>query len=287
LESRASVEAVCEVLRVSRSGYFAWRSRRPSARALRDEELLPLVREIFWTHKRRYGARRIAHELRHRGEVCSVARASRLLKSQRLRAIGPKSYKPRTTQSRHTLGYNSNLLRGRSAPVRTNEVWVADITYIPLAGGSGGRSFGYLSIVMDLYSRMIVGWSYGESMTEELVIGSLKHAITSRQPPPGLIHHSDRGGQYASASYRAILRRAEAQQSMNEAENCYDNVFMESCFGTIKTELERIEFADSRAAIRELAEYISYYNVSRRHSSLGYLTPTEFENHHTDQPHPD
>jgi putative transposase len=254
------------VLRVSRSGYCAWRSRRPSARARRDEELLPLVREIFWTHKRRYGARRIAHELRHRGEVCSVARASRLLKSQGLRAIGPKSYKPRTTQSRHTLGYNSNLLKGRSAPVRTNEVWVADITYIPLSGGSGGGSgggsFGYLSIVMDLYSRMIVGWSYAESMTEDLVIRSLKSAITSRQPPPGLIHHSDRGGQYASASYRAILRRAGSQQSMNEAENCYDNAFMESCFGTIKTELERSEFADSRAAIRELSEYVSYYNLS-------------------------
>ena len=268
---------------MSRSGYYAWRSRQPSARAQRDAELRPLVREIFWTHHRRYGARRIAHELRHRDEVCGVARVARLLKTQGLQAIQPKSFKPRTTQSRHALGYNSNLLRDRAAPVQTNEVWVADITYIPLAGGS----FGYLSIVMDLYSRMIVGWSYEESMTEELVIRSLKDAITSRQPPPGLIHHSDRGGQYASASYRAILRRAGSRQSMSDADNCYDNAFMESCFGTIKTELELSEFADSRAAMRELAEYVSYYNVSRRHSSLGYLAPTEFENHHTNQLHPE
>ena len=147
--------------------------------------------------------------------------------------------------------------------------------------------FGYLSILMDLYSRLIVGWSYGESMTEELVIGSLKSSITRRQPPTGLIHHSDRGGQYASAGYRAILRRAEAQQSMSDAGNCYDNAFMESCFGTIKTELELCEYSDSRVALRELAEYVSYYNVSRRHSSLDYLTPTEFETHHTNQPHPE
>jgi putative transposase len=242
-----------------------------------------MVREVFWTHQRRYGARRIAKELRRRGEVCDVERAARLLKSQGLRAIQPKSFKPRTTQSKHSLGYNSNLLSNRSAPVRINEVWVTDITYIPLSGGL----FGYMSVLMDLHSRMIVGWSYAESMTDELVIGSLKSAITSRQPPAGLIHHSDRGGQYASAKYRGMLRRAEAQQSMSGAGNCYDNAFMESCFGTLKTELELCSYADSRAALRELAEYVGYYNVSRRHSSLDYLTPTEFESHHANQPAPE
>jgi transposase InsO family protein len=277
MEAGDAAEIICGLLRVSRSGYYAWRSSQVSDRVRRDEELLPMVREIFWTHQRRYGARRIAQELRGRGEVCDVARVARLLKSQGLRAIQPKSFKPRTTQSRHSLGYNSNLLRDRAAPVRVNEVWVADITYIPLSGGS----FGYLSVLMDLYSRMIVGWSYAASMTDELVISSLRSAITKRQPLAGLIHHSDRGGQYASAKYRSMLRRAETRQSMSGADNCYDNAFMESCFGTLKTELELSGYADSRAALRELSEYVGYYNVSRRHSSLEYLTPTEFESQQT------
>lgn len=287
METGDAAEIICGLLRVSRSGYYAWRSSQVSDRVRRDEELLPMVREIFWTHQRRYGARRIAKELRQRGEVCDVARVARLLKSQELRAIQPKSFRPRTTQSRHSLGYNSNLLRDRAAPTRINEVWVADITYIPLSGGSGSGSFGYLSVLMALYSRMIVGWSYAESMTDELVISSLRSAIIKRQPLAGLIHHSDRGGQYASAKYRGMLRRAEAQQSMSGADNCYDNAFMESCFGTLKMELELSGYADSRAALRELAEYVGYYNVSRRHSSLEYLTPTEFESHHTNQPPPE
>lgn len=274
-----TVDAVCETLGVGRSGYYSWKSTNTSIHDRRDKELLPIVQEIFWSHHRRYGARRIAKELQHRGETCSVARVSRLMKTQGLRAIQPKSYKPRTTESRHGLGYNANQLKDRAAASRVNEIWVGDITYIPL----GGKRFGYCSILMDLYSRRIVGWSYAETMTDELVIESLKMAIVSRQPGRGLIHHSDRGGQYASANYREILRRAGALQSMSGANNCYDNAFMESCFGTVKTELEVCEYPDSRAAVRELGEYVSYYNVSRRHSSLDYLTPHEFEANH---PHP-
>lgn len=234
---------------------------------------MPVIRTIFWQHKRRYGARRIAFELAARGERCGVARVAKLLERQGLRAIQPKSYRPRTTNSRHRWGYNSNLLTDRAAPSRINEVWVGDITYIPLCGGR----FGYLSLLMDLYSRLIVGWEYAESMTDDLVLSSLKSAIGTRQPSAGLIHHSDRGGQYASSGYRAVLRRAEMLQSMSEAGNCYDNAFMESCFGTIKTELELTEYEDSTAAARELSSYVRYYNVQRRHSSLGYVTPIEFE----------
>jgi transposase InsO family protein len=234
---------------------------------------MPKVREIFHRHRRRYGARRIACELSDRGEACGVARVAKLLEKQGLRAIQPRSYRPRTTNSRHRLGYNSNLLRDRKAPERINQVWVGDITYVPLRNGR----FGYLSMLMDLYSRRIVGWEYQESMTESLVLSSLTKAIRSRQPASGLIHHSDRGGQYASRAYRDVLRRAGMLQSMSEAGSCYDNAFMESCFGTLKTELELTAYADNLEAVRELSVYVHYYNQDRKHSSLGYVTPAELE----------
>ena len=274
--SGLAVAAVCRMLHVSRSGFYAWQDERQTSREQRDGELMPLIRNIFWKHKRRYGARRIAWELCFQGERCGVARAARLLKTQGLRAIQPKSYRPRTTQSRHTLGYNPNLLAGRAAPMRINEVWVGDITYIRLQR----TGFGYLSLLMDLFSRRIVGWEFAESMTEPLVLSPLRSAIVNRRPPTALIHHTDRGGQYAGKTYRGVLRRAGMAQSMSGADNCYDNAFMESCFGTIKTELELDEYEDAAEAVRELSDYVRYYNVDRRHSSLGYLTPAEFETQH-------
>ncbi len=267
---------VCDLLDVSRSGFYAWRSGQESRREVRDRELIPRISAVFWHHRRRYGARRIAVELGSEGIACGVARIARLLKTQGFRAIQPRSHTPRTTQSRHRLGYNQNLL-GREVPGRINAVWVGDITYIPLAARSGGGRFGYLALLMDLWSRRIVGWEYGSSMDEDLVLGALKRAITERQPGPGLIHHTDRGGQYAGKRYREVLRRAGMRQSMSAAENCYDNAFMESCFGTVKTELELVEYRGDPDAVRAIVEYIRYYNVERRHSSLGYVSPVEFE----------
>lgn len=268
---------ICEMLSVSRTGFYDWQNRGLSARDERDEELTAMIREIFYHHRRRYGARRIAMELTAREEKCGVARVAKLLEKQGLRAIQPKSFRPRTTNSRHRLGYSPNLLRERPLPARIDEVWVGDITYISLRSGR----FGYLSVLMDLNSRRIVGWEYQESMTDALVLASLRKAIHLRQPPRGLIHHSDRGGQYASTEYRGVLRRSGVQQSMSDAESCYDNAFMESCFGTLKTELELSQFEDSLEAVRELSEYISYYNRDRRHSSLGYVSPIEFEEQST------
>ncbi len=269
---------VCDLLEVSRSGFYAWRSAQESRREVRDRELIPWISAVFWRHRRRYGARRIAVELASQGIACGVARVARLLKTQGFRSIQPKSYKPRTTESRHRLGYNQNLLAGREAPTSSNEVWVGDITYIPLLPRHGRGRFGYLALLMDLWSRRIVGWEYGSSMDEDLVLGALRRAIHERQPAAGLIHHTDRGGQYAGKRYRAVLRRAAMRQSMTEAESCYDNAFMESCFGTVKTELEMVEYGGDPEALREISEYIRYYNEERRHSSLGYVSPAEFEN---------
>ncbi len=272
-----AASAVCEALDVSRSGFYAWRSEAESQRAAVDRELTGVVCDVFWHHRRRYGARRIAVALSQRGIACGVARVARLLKNQGLRAIQPKSFTPQTTDSRHGLGYNENLLKGRKAPLRVNEVWVGDITYIPLVPSRSSGRFGYLALMMDLFSRRIVGWEFGLTMDEELILGALRRAIQDRQPTADLIHHTDRGGQYASARYRAVLRRAGITQSMSAAGNCYDNAFMESCFGSLKQELELVEYASSADALRELTSYIRYYNMERIHSSLGYVPPALFE----------
>jgi putative transposase len=268
---------VCDLLEVSRSGFYAWRSVQESRREEQDQRLMPVIEEVFWRHRRRYGARRIAVELASRGMACGVARVARLLKTAGFQAIQPRSYRPRTTESRHPLGYNPNLIDGRPVPQRLNAVWVGDITYIPLGTRTSRGRFGYLAVLMDLCSRRIVGWEYGSSLGEDLVLGALRRAIRERQPGPGLIHHTDRGGQYAGKRYRDVLRRSGIQQSMSAAESCYDNASMESCFGTVKTELELVEYASAPEAVRELSGYIRYYNGERRHSSLGYVAPAEFE----------
>lgn len=273
IQQVASVREVCEFLDVSRSAYYAWRNAPPTAREDDDLELTPLVRSIFHRHCRRYGTRRIVEELRDMDRVCGRRRVAKLLKIQGLQAIQPKSFKPRTTESRHRLGYSPNLLLELEAIDGVNQLWVGDITYVPLQGGR----FSYLATLMDRFSRRIVGWQLGRDMTEQLVLDTLKKAIRSRRPAANLVHHTDRGGQYAGADYRQVLRRAAMRQSMSRADNCYDNAFMESCFGTFKTELEMTEYENHPAALKEIKTYIAYYNLDRKHSALGYLTPAQFE----------
>jgi transposase InsO family protein len=190
-----------------------------------------------------------------------------------LKAIQPKSYRPRTTDSRHRLGYSPNLLLESALPDGIDQVWVGDISYVPLRGGD----FLYLAILMDLYSRRIVAWEWRGQMKESLVRAALYGAIALRQPGAGLIHHSDRGGQYAGNAYRRVLSRAGMSQSMSRADNCYDNAFMESCFGTLKTELEMECYETESIARSEIGGYIRYYNTRRRHSALDYQTPEAFE----------
>lgn len=261
------------MLDVSRSAYYAWSDRGPSLREQRESELTPLVRALFWNHRRRYGARRLASVLADMGEVCSPRWVAKIMKNQGLRAIQPKSFVPKTTDSRHHLGYSPNLILDTPEPCRRNQLWVGDITYVPLRGGA----FCYLASLMDRYSRDIVGWELAEIMTDDLTLAALRMAIRERQPPAELVHHTDRGGQYASTRYRAVLRRAGILQSMSRAGNVYDNAFMESCFGTFKTELEMTEYENCATARREIAEYIDYYRVERKHSALGYLSPTQFD----------
>lgn len=264
---------VCDVLGICRSAYYAWRNGAPSERQVKEEEMIPLLRALFWKHRRRYGARRLTSDLHDLGYPCSPRRVAKIMKDQGLRAIQPKSFVPKTTNSKHGLGYSPNLLLDAPTPTKINELWVGDITYVPLRGGS----FCYLAMLMDRYSRYIVGWYLDETMTENLVLPVLRMAIGDRQPPANLIHHTDRGGQYAGTRYRALLRRAAFRQSMNRADNCYDNAFMESCFGTIKTELEMTEYENHQAARSEIGDYIDYYLTERKHSALGYLTPRQFE----------
>lgn len=271
-DSKVSLAAVCATLGVCRSAFYAWQSAEPGLRKRERDALTPPIVAIFLKHRRRYGARRIAQELGDRGIVCSPRRVAKVLKTQGLRAIQPRSFVPRTTQGRHTLGYSPNLLLDREDPARVHELWVGDITYLPLRGGG----FGYLAGLMDRYSRDIIGWSVGASMTERLVLDVLAQAIRGQRPQAGLIHHSDRGGQYAGTEYRAMLDRAGMLQSMNRANNCHDNAFMESCWGTLKRELEMTDYESVAAARAVVAEYVRYYRFERKHSSLGYLTPYQF-----------
>jgi len=278
LEESFPVSVLCESLNVSRSAYYAWRQDGVSARKREDDRLRPMVRGIFHEHRRRYGARRIAAELSARHpqaetRPCGRRRIRRLMDEMELVAIQPKSFKPRTTDSRHSLGYSPNLLLDAPPPDGINQLWVGDITYVPLVGGE----FLYLAMLMDRFSRRIVGWDLQDHLREPLVLAALRAAIALRQPPPGLIHHTDRGGQYAGVQYRKLLARAGMSQSMSRADNCYDNAFMESCFGTLKTELEMEAYPNAHVARKEIPDYLRYYNTRRRHSALDYLTPEAYE----------
>ena len=194
------VSHICEVLEVSRAAYYQWCSAECCQRELIDRQLEPIVRSVFLQHRRRYGARRIAAELQSMGYSCNRSKTRKIMDQMGLVAIQPKSFKPRTPDSRHGLGYNPNLLAEGVEVTECNQVWVGDITYIGLE-----QRFAYMAVLMDLYSRKIVGWSIELEMTELLVIATLKQAIAARQPERNLIHHTDRGGQYASTQYRSML----------------------------------------------------------------------------------
>ena len=264
-----AVADLCQTLGVSRSGYYAWRQRRPPTDAA-----TPLVTQLFWRHSRRYGVRRIVAEVQASGHRYGRRRVRRIMQAEGLRALQPKSFVPRTTDSRHGARMSPNLLPGLSVE-RPHQVFVSDITYLPLAGGR----WAYLATWLDLYSRRITGWQVAQTMTAELVIGALRQSLGRVPPARGLIVHSDRGGQYVDTAFRQLLTAYGYQQSMSRAGETYDNAFAESLFSRYKAELlEDGVFRDVAEAQLETFDYIErYYNPLRRHSALGYVSPEQYE----------
>lgn len=276
MQKEYSIRLLCEVLDVSRSCYYAWQKGQTYQITDKNKTMEERVIDVFHQHKRRYGVRRIVAELGNQGVKLSQYKARRLLHCNGLKAIQPRSFVPKTTDSRHPYRISPNLLKERPGPVDINEMWVGDITYIPMADGS----FRYLSVWMDLFSRRIVGWDLQDHMRESLVIASLRKAIGCRKIKPGLLIHSDRGGQYAGTRFRQMLDRYHKMlQSMSDADNPYDNAHMESFFSRFKAELlQGGVFHSAEDARSKIFEFIEmYYNAVRLHSSIGYLSPNAFE----------
>ena len=233
------------------------------------------IENVFWENRRRYGSRRVQKALQQQGIEVGRHQVRRLMQMQNWQAIQPRSFVPRTTDSSHGLGACPNLLLELGQPVRPDQAWVGDITYLPLVGGG----WAYLASWLDLFSRRILGWCVDLTMDESLIIRAFDQAVTIRRPSPGLIIHSDQGGQYFSKNFRKRLNKWKCQQSMAEKENPYQNAHAESLWSRLKAELlEDGYFESIQDAHNELFDYIErYYNIRRLHSSLGYLSPINFE----------
>jgi transposase InsO family protein len=269
------VALMCRVLGVARSGVYAAAARPASAHARRDRALEARVRAVHKATKGRYGARRVHAELRAQGEVAARKRIARIMRAARLQ--GRRGRGPRTTVAGAGPGIAPNVLGRRVAVTAVpgiNRVWVGDITYLRTRMG-----WVYLAVLLDVASRRVVGWQVGASLETELALAALRRALAARRPPPGLIHHSDRGVQYASAAYRAELAAAGAVPSMSRVGNCWDNAVAESFFATLDAELraEADWQTPAEAAAAVSAFILGWYNPQRRHSTLGYCSPIDYE----------
>jgi len=272
-QSEFPIFLMCRVLEVSRSGYYAW-LKHPESKRYQDDKALS--QDIYAIHQESfgtYGSPRVYRELKRRGKHLGENRIARLMRKDGLRAKTKRKFKV-TTDSRHHFPVAPNLLNQEFTPDEPNQVWASDITYIWTAEG-----WLYLAVVMDLFSRAIIGWSMSERMTQELVIDAFVMAIKQRNPPSGLLHHSDRGSQYASTDYQDILAKYGAICSMSRKGNCWDNAPVESFFGTLKREHVFHNRYVHRAQARQIIfVYIEqFYNRKRIHSALGYRTPCEME----------
>lgn len=267
------IEMLCRLMQVSRSGFYAWRQRSESARAQANQALLEEIYAIYKDSRGVYGSPRVHAELQARGQSCGRHRVARLMRMSQLQARQRRRFRPARSQP-HVLPVAENRLDRQFQTEAPNQVWVADITYLWTAEG-----WLYLAAVLDLFGRRLVGYSMGSTMTRELVCDALKSAIGRRKPPQGLLHHSDQGSQYASLDYQRLLQQHAMIPSMSRKGNCWDNAVMESFFHTLKTERTHHRRYRTRAEARaDVFDYIeTFYNRRRRHSSLSYLSPAEFE----------
>ena len=269
------VRVLCEALQVATSGYYRWRRQPRSRRTVEDEVLKPQIASAHRIGRGTYGAPRVVDELRDQGVRISRRRCARLMRVQGLRGIKKNRRRPRTTDSRHGRAVAANHLATLPPPTGPNQVWVTDITYVKTAEG-----WLFLAAVLDLWSRRIVGWSTGPTLHATLAIAALRAALRHRRPSAGLLHHSDRGCQYVDSHYLALLDAYGIQRSMSRAGNCYDNATMESFWSTLKSDTQIDEIEPVSRSVAELAifDYIeTFYNPTRRHSSLGGVSPVTFE----------
>ena len=268
-----AVEKMCKVLEVSRSSHYKRRNREKGKRFKENKELLEKIREVFKSSKERYGSPRITEELRRQGIPCNKKRVARLMSKNGIAARMFRKYR-NTTNSDHRHERSANILGREFNRQRTNEVWTSDITYIRTDEG-----WLYLAAVIDIYSRRVIGWQLDKNLNSDLVERALENAMMDRKVESGIIFHSDQGVQYASESFRNLLKANGFIQSMSRRGNCYDNAITETFFHTLKTELTgTTKYRTREEARRSIFEYIEiFYNRRRLHSAIGYRTPVEYE----------
>ena len=269
-----STTMMCELLSVSRSGFNAARVRAPSKRSLEDEQLLRQIRHAQQKHRGRYGRRRMTAEISEtQGRRVNHKRVARVMRQHGLQSHKRRRFRVVTTDSKHAHPVAPNVLERDFEATAPNRKWLADLTYVPT-----GEGWLYLALVLDLYARKLVGWAMSEAMPQELTLCALDVALGWRDPDAGLVHHSDRGSQYAAKDYRRKLAARGITVSMSRKGDCWDNAPMESLNGTLKVEcVHDVHFQTREQARQAIVEYIGYYNTERRHSSLGNIAPAEFE----------
>ncbi len=274
-----SIEEMAKMLEISSSGYYRFLKFKPSQRTTENEELLRQIKEVYEAHKKRYGSPRIHKVLVKKGIQCSRKRVSRLMAKNQLKAEPQKRFKLTTTVDKKA-AFAPNLLEQKFEAKGPNQKWVSDITYIWTLEG-----WLYLAVILDLFSRKVVGVSMSDRLQSEIVTDALQQAVGRRQPSQGLIHHSDRGVQYTSANFQDLLKENGIICSMSATGNCFDNAVAESFFHTLKTECVYTSSYITRAQARQsIFEYIEvFYNNDRLHSTIGYLSPNEFENNYFSQ----